>query len=70
MPQTYNGEAAIPAKRVYRESCCTMTFYRWLARFGPDAMGAVRVPGGRWLLYPSKFRAFLERHDVKHDEAA
>jgi hypothetical protein len=50
----YTHEAPIPAKRVYRESCCTMTFYRWLERYGADAMGAVRPPGGRWLLYPSK----------------
>lgn len=62
----YNAEAAVPAKRVYRESCSTQTFYRWLEKFGASQMGAVRVAGGRWLLYPSQWRAFLAAQaDVK-----
>ncbi len=58
---SYNHEAPIPAKRVYRESYSVQTFYRYLNKFGADAMGAVRAPGGRWFLYPSAHRDFLER---------
>lgn len=66
---SYNAEAPVPAKRVYRESYSTQSFYRYLNKFGAEAMGAVRVAGGRWLLYPSKHRAFLERlRDVKQGE--